>query len=61
MEQGNERRNQDLQTFKALKAALPATKIGAQWLRSSPKSTASSGKATRRGQFGNPSSETESI
>jgi hypothetical protein len=29
MEQGNERRNQDLQAFKALKAALPATKIGA--------------------------------
>jgi hypothetical protein len=29
MEQGNERRNQDLQAFKALKAALPTTKIGA--------------------------------
>jgi hypothetical protein len=29
MEQGNERRNQDLSAFKGLKAALPATKIGA--------------------------------
>jgi hypothetical protein len=29
MEQGNEGRTQDLQAFKALKAALPATKIGA--------------------------------
>jgi hypothetical protein len=29
MEQANEGRTQDLQAFKALKAALPATKIGA--------------------------------
>ena len=29
MEQGDEGRTQDLQAFKALKAALPATKIGA--------------------------------
>lgn len=29
MEQGNERLTQDLQAFKALKASLPSTKIGA--------------------------------